>query len=186
VADEDTVIIDGAHAASVCWRGFSPVYALRRMTIKRRIARFCLHSVTFIFIIAMALLGMGPGMLPFGIILLVYCLIIGFSAPYLLKVMYCGKVWYTQPWFFGFEGYLDIDTIEYQIFGVSLKRLSWSPFGSPLSRHHKDEHGECIGDDPCTDPSVRALVNQAKYAKPGDQRVSSLQPTIRIGAARKV
>jgi hypothetical protein len=80
-------------------------------------------------------------------------------------------------WFIAFEGYMDIDTIETQIFGSRLERMKWIPAASPLSRHHRNEHGECIPDDPTTDPMVAALVQQAKTAGPGDQRLFTLVDT---------
>jgi hypothetical protein len=170
IADQDTVIIDGARAASVHWEGFSPVFSLRRSTWKRLIAQFMVHNVTAVALIAFIFLGANQVVI--GAILLVYALVVAFLAPWLLRIMYCGKFWGTQPWFFGFESYLDIDTIEYQIFGARMGRLSWSAYGSPLSRHHKDEFGECVGDDPMTDPHTRDLVERCKHVRPGEQRVS--------------
>ena len=106
-----------------------------------------------------------------GILCLVYAIPIMLAAPKLLRIVYGGKFWNTQPWLFGFEGYMDIETIEYQIFGARLGRLTWSAFGSPLSRHRSDEYGDCEAVDPCSDPAVRALVQKARRSEVGEQKV---------------
>jgi hypothetical protein len=72
---------------------------------------------------------------------------------------------------------MDIDTIETQIFGGRMGRMKWTAAASPLSRHHRNEHGECIPDDPTSDPAVAAIVEQAKTAGPGQQRVFTLVDT---------
>jgi hypothetical protein len=71
-----------------------------------------------------------------------------------------GELWNTQALLFGFEGYMDIITIERHIFGASMNRLTWSPFGSAFSRHAPGENGECIGLDPTSDYNTRALVER--------------------------
>ena len=107
-----------------------------------------------------------------GAVLLVYSLILMGLSPYMLRVLYLGKFWGTQAWFFGFEGYMDIGTIERQIFGSRLGRMRWTAFGSPLSRHHKNGYGEYVADDPTCDPETRALIERAKRSPPGEQKVS--------------
>ena len=95
-------------------------------------------------------------------------------APIAIKILYGGKLWNTQPWLFGFEGYLPIEQIEFLIFGDHKGRLRWHPFGSPLSRHQPDESwkgGHCDPVDPTTDPEVRAMVEAAKTSKLGDPKV---------------
>jgi hypothetical protein len=114
---------------------------------------------------------------PVGAILLVHSLVWLFLSPWLLHVIYLGKFWGTQGSFFAFEGYMDLNTIEKQIFGARLNRMRWTPYGSPLSRHHKNGHGDCVSDDPTSDPAVAALVEKAKHAKPGDQRIFTLIDT---------
>jgi hypothetical protein len=56
---------------------------------------------------------------------------------------------------------MDIATIETHIFGAYMKRLSWSPFGSPLSRHAPGKHGECVGLDPTSHPKTQRRVKDA-------------------------
>lgn len=82
-----------------------------------------------------------------------------------------------QPFLFGFEGHMDIATVERYLFGLSLGRLEWSPYSSPLSRHYKNEHGECVGTDPVKDPNVARLVERAQYARPGEPRVFTIVDT---------
>ena len=73
---------------------------------------------------------------------------------------------------FGFEGYLDIETIEKQIFGVYRGRLSWSPYGSPISKYQKNEVDfEREPLDPTTFDEVRTLVEAAKNSKLGELKV---------------
>jgi hypothetical protein len=83
----------------------------------------------------------------------------------------------------GFEGYMDIDTIERQIFGGRLGRMKWTAAASPLSRHHRNEHGECIPDDPTSDPAIAAIVQRAKTAGPGEQRIFTLVDTGRCSTS---
>ena len=95
-----------------------------------------------------------------------------FTAPKLLQVILGGKFWDTEAAVFGFEGYLSVGTVERLIFGGNFGRLSWSSNGSPLSRHYKNKFGECCGIDPTDDVKVSNLVERAKTAVPGDQRVN--------------
>lgn len=99
------------------------------------------------------------------------------ASPYLVKIMYGGKFWNQQAWLFGFEGHLDIGTIESLLFGYNMSRLSWSPSGSPLSRHSTNKYHEWIGRDPTDDPEVERLVQRAKMAKVGDMRIFTIVDT---------
>jgi len=129
-----------------------------------------------VFLAAIVLLAI-PGTKVYGAILLIYSIILMGLSPWLLRMLYLGKFWDQQCWFFGFEGYMDIDTIESQIFGGRMGRLRWTPAASPLSRHHRNEYGECVPDDPTSDPAVAAMVQKAKSAGPGEQRIFTLVDT---------
>lgn len=48
---------------------------------------------------------------------------------------------------------------------------------SPLSRHYRNPNGECVAIDPTSDPVVAELVQKAKTAGPGDQRLFTLVDT---------
>jgi hypothetical protein len=109
-----------------------------------------------------------------GVIFMLWSVPMMVFAPLSIRTLYGGKLWNTQPWLFGFEGYLPIEQIEYLIFGDQKGRLQWHPFGSPLSKHKSDENykgGHCDPIDPTTDPEVKQLVEDAKTSKLGDQKV---------------
>jgi hypothetical protein len=55
--------------------------------------------------------------------------------------------------------------------------MKWTAAASPLWRNHGNEHGECIPNDPTSDPSIAALVEKAKTAGPGEQRIFTLVDT---------
>jgi hypothetical protein len=106
------------------------------------------------------------------------------STPGLIKQEYGGKFRDVQASLCGFEGYLNIATIERSIFGGNFKRLRWSINGSPLSRSYTDEHGDRFGMDPTLDTQVRQKVDLARRAEPGHMRVSSAIPFTYEAASR--
>ena len=175
IGHDDTVIIDGAFGAAIRWESFVKVAFTNRDTLARTCSRFLLRGtpawfLTSILLIASSGIGRGRGLASssssspitiVGAILMTITLITILLSPILVTNIYGGKLWSTQPWLFGFEGHLDLETIESKIFGFPQDRLSWSPFGSPLSRH-QENCGECEGKDPtAADPEVRALVQRA-------------------------
>lgn len=174
IGHDDTIILDGCHAANVRWKSFTPVAYDRVFSWKRYAAQLLLHFSGPIFWVSIALM---PFMKAVGIPLFIYSLLFIGMSPWLLHILYLGKFWGTQCWFFGFEGYMDLDTIERQIFGARLGRMKWTPYSSPLSRHHRNLHGECVADDPMVDPEVRKVVERAKRARPGEMRVFTLIDT---------
>lgn len=93
--------------------------------------------------------------------------------PILSSCLYGGKLWVAQPWFLGVEDYLDIETIESNIFSSYQRRLSWSPSGSPLSRHCPNGHGECDAVDRTSNPIARDIVERARFSKYGEQKVNT-------------
>jgi len=177
VGEDDSIILDGCRAANVRWKSFTPVAHVRRQSWKRAIASLMLRISGIVFIIAVALVASSQASRAIGAVLLIYALIMMALSPWLLRMLYLGKFWDQQCWLFGFEGYMDIDQIEYQIFGGRLGRMKWTAAASPLSRHHRNEHGECVPDDPTSDPNVAALVQRAKTAGPGDQRIFTIVDT---------
>jgi hypothetical protein len=94
-----------------------------------------------------------------------------------VKVICGGKFWDQQAWLFGFEGYADIATIEALIFGYNMQRLSWSTCGSPLSRHSVNEFDEWVGRDPTDDSEIERIVETAKNARLGQQRIFTIVDT---------
>jgi hypothetical protein len=176
VGEDDSIILDGCRAANVRWKSFSPVAYTRRPSLKRWLAQKMLRLGGLVFLMAIVFLLI-PSIRIVGVLLLIYSIILMGLAPWLLRMLYLGKFWDQQCWLFGFEGYMDIDTIERQIFGGRMGRMKWTAAASPLSRHHRNDHGECIPDDPTSDPTVAALVENAKTAGPGQQRIFTLVDT---------
>lgn len=71
-----------------------------------------------------------------------------------------------------------------------MRRLRWSPYGSSLSRHRKNEFDECIGVDPIADPLIRQQVDDAiASCQPDHQRIFTLidtnTMTVTLFAAKK-
>jgi hypothetical protein len=179
VCNNDTIILDGAHGAAIRWKSFAPVAYLVRASWKRLLANTLFRISPLVFFVAITLLSLSfaIGYAPIATLLLLVSLVPILAAPYLVRLQYGGKLWGTQAWFFGVEGYLDIETIESNIFGTYHGRLTWSPSGSPLSRHKANKHGECVGLDPTSDPEVRRLVEQARTSALGEQKIFTLVDT---------
>ena len=193
IADNDTVIIDGGHAAAIRWKAFAPVANLTRDSWRRFFFRYAFRSTSYIFIVGISLLATGASLksaesetgnsagsgiyIGIGAFFLVISLILIILSPYIIRLLYTGKLWYVQPWFFGFEGYMDISSIERHIFGADMGHLKWSTNGSPLSVHAPNEYGECIGQDPTSNPETARKVEQAINARMGDERIFTLVDT---------
>ena len=193
IADNDTVIIDGAYAAAIRWKAFAPVASLTRETWRRSIFRYGFRSASYIFFLGVVLVSAGVSLkasadaedissdggsyIAVGAILLVISLPLILLAPYIIRLLYTGKLWATQAWFFGFEGYMDISSIEKHIFGANMGHLKWSTNGSPLSVHLPNEYGECIGQDPTSISSTARKVENAINARMGEQRIFTLVDT---------
>ncbi|MCJ1262456.1 hypothetical protein MMC22_002326 [Lobaria immixta] len=165
IGEDDTVLIDGAFGASIRWDSFAKVAVITRKTWTRWISRFLVRGAPVWFFTGVLIVSISKGtaspQLAVGVIFLILALITILLSPVLVTHVYGGKLWNTQPWLFGFEGYLDLETIETKIFGFPQDRLSWSPFGSPLSRH-EENCGECEGRDPVlSDKKVRDLAQRA-------------------------
>ncbi|KAL3422677.1 3-hydroxyisobutyrate dehydrogenase protein [Phlyctema vagabunda] len=182
VGDDDTVIIDGAYGTSIRWKAFHPIWTLRKWGWRRWFAWKLLHASSTFVLISFILMGIGSqaqnsGTIGAGVILLFLGIAGWLMAPRLLQIILGGKFWNTQAAVFGFEGYLSLPTIERAIFGGNFGRLEWSTNGSPLSRHYKNEAGECVGVDPTDDIETRNLVELATDAQPGQQRVFTIVDT---------
>lgn len=202
IGEDDTVIIDGAYGTSIRWKSFHRIWSARRLTWKRWFAWKLLHTASTFLLIGIVLIGLGfqenaphtesvdtlfgeysytfgsNGIgntnIGIGIILLLFGLTGWIMAPRLLQIILRGKFWDTQAAVLGFEGYMNLPTIERCIFGGNFNRLSWSTNGSPLSRHRKNDFGECEGIDPTDDIDIRNLVEKSKAVGPGEQRACSL------------
>jgi hypothetical protein len=185
VGADNSITLDGCRAANVRWKSFTPVANTRRPSWKRFLAEKMLRLGSVVFLIGIVLVALPTGVgasglspvTAVGVVIIIYSLLLMFLSPWLLRMLYLGKFWDQQCWLFGFEGYLPVETIETQIFGGRLGRLKWTPYASPLSRHHRNEHDECVPDDPTTDPEIKALVERCKHAGPGEQRLFTLVDT---------
>ena len=193
IADDDAVIIDGAHAAAIRWKAFAHVANLTQDSWRRFFFRYAFRSTSYLFIVGISLLANGVSLrnqekangsaagssvsIGIGAFFLAIALCFIFISPYIIRVLYTGKLWDTQAWFFGFEGYMDISTIEQHIFGADMGHLKWSTNGSPLSVHAPNEYGECIGQDPTSNPETAEKVKRAIDAQMGMERIFTLVDT---------
>ncbi|RSM04825.1 hypothetical protein CDV31_009852 [Fusarium ambrosium] len=184
IAENDTIVIDGAWGISIRWKTFYPVYWSTGPSWKRWLAGLAVEWNGAFFIIAIALIATGAQAGPYGastiapgVIFLLLFLYIWMITPGLVRVIYGGKFADTQAEMFGFEGHLNSPTIERAIFGGNFGRFSWSTHGSPLSRSVINEYGERVGIDPCKDPEILMKVEAAKNARPGEKRIFTLVDT---------
>ena len=175
IADSDTVLIDGAYAAAIRWKGFAPVASLIQDSWRRFFFRYVFRSTSYLFTVGIILVATGQIVL--GALFLAVSLLFTIVSPYIIRLLYTGKLWATQAWFFGFEGYMDIESIEKHIFGADMGHLKWSTNGSPLSMHQPNEHGECIGQDPTKNPETASRVRAAINAQMGAERIFTLVDT---------
>ncbi|CAG7559606.1 unnamed protein product [Fusarium equiseti] len=179
IADNDTIIIDGAWGVSIRWKTFYPVYWSTGPSWKRWFSGIAVEWNGAFFITAISLFAVDSGaatIIP-GVMFLLLFLYIWLITPNLVRVIYGGKFADTQAEMFGFEGHLNAPTIERAIFGGNFGRFSWTTNGSTLSRSVVNELGERVGIDPCKDPEIRMKVEAAKQARPGDMRIFTLVDT---------
>jgi hypothetical protein len=180
IAENQTVVLDGAFGATIRWKSLAPVAFIKRDTMARTILKFCVRLAPMFFITGVVLLASDaseniPGspvnpITVFNIIFFTFTMIVILASPYLLLITYRGKFWGTQAWFFGIEGQPSIGTIEEHLFGVNLGRLKWSSNGSILSQHHistKQDalEGECEALAPNTTQKQRdwTAENEPRY-----------------------
>lgn len=175
--DKNSVLIDGLKGGKIRWKSFRRMAYANRLGWKRAFARFFIRFNLGFLLIFLSIFLMSPlnGVLlmPF---IFISCLV-WLLTPYLIRVIYGGKVWGAQPHLFGFEGYMDIATTEAMIFGDCAGRLSWGVATSSLSRHCENSHGHCIGLDPMTDPIIRERVQRAARSGINDDKIFTLVDT---------
>jgi hypothetical protein len=192
--EDDVVILDGCYAATVFWDKFRPVWHAKKLSFKRKVLKWVLRVNFIPFLIGIILAAFSRPLQPVdsfmaasmrqprqsnpievaAAIFLVYSFGIYVAGPFIIRTVYGGKFWDTQPWFFGFEGYLPIEEIEAKIFGLRKGRLMWSPYASSTLSHHEIKDNRwVIPRDPTEDPETARLVERAKNAKPGDMRVGN-------------
>jgi len=185
ICSGDTINIDGAYGAMIKWDKFERVAHVTQQSFKRMATQILLRLSPVILITGLAMVASAKGQVSqmvAGIMCLIVALLVLGSSPYLVRLLFTGKLWDTQAHFFAFEGYMDIATLETHIFGASMKRLMWTPFASTLSSSKPGKHGECVGQDPTLDPDTLRLIEQIYKAGPeskgkGQLRVFTLVDT---------
>ncbi|KAL8924255.1 MAG: hypothetical protein Q9172_002768 [Xanthocarpia lactea] len=191
IGDNDTVILDGARAATIRWKKFKKVMLRGNPTVMRSLAVIALTLVSPVFIIAIVILGISrritaedikDAVLVPGYLLLVLSLILILMSPWLIHTTYLGKVWGSQPWFFGIEGYMPLHEVEKHLFGVDLHRLSWSTTASSLSKHDYFKLDNELtnyyeGQDPRSNPEVDARIKKALRSTGTQERIFTLVDT---------
>ena len=90
IGSDDTVIIDGCHAANVRWKCFTPVAYTVIESWKRLAARTALHTSGYAFLVGCSLVGTLKGSLTaLGVVVLIYSLALIFASPYLIRLLCC-------------------------------------------------------------------------------------------------
>lgn len=175
---DDTVVLDGAHAATIHWNSFQRVAITTKETWTRMISRILLR-LTPVYL-SSGIIALLARSTQAAIIFMVLTGVFMLISPLLILHVYSGKVWSTQPWLFGFEGHLPIEEIERKIFGFPQDRLTWAPYSSTFSRHRPHESflkNECRGMDPTEDAVVKSFVDRGPTAEYGEPRVFTLVDT---------
>lgn len=185
IGEMDSVILDGARAASIRWKSFKPVILRGNNTVKRKLARlaFSLHGYVLVLGILLFVVGgfVSSSFKIIGGILIGLSLAVSLSLPPLVKSLYLGKVWSAQPWFFGVEGYMSLPDLERHVFGAALGRLSWSATGSSLSRHEAEDQQKysnfCEGQDPSRYPDIKDRIKKALTSSSDEEKIFMLVDT---------
>jgi hypothetical protein len=182
IADEKSIILDGAYGASITWDRLEKVAYIKRQIVWRIVVDFAIRLGPVWFLIGIITLAENqkekiPGFstvnstLLTGIVFFIFGLVIFFITPWWLYRKYTGKFESTQALFYGIEGEIDLETLEKALFGFNANRLKWSPYGSTLSRHHRRSHGkvledgECEGDVPSTEELPLAVSARGEHVE---------------------
>ncbi|XRM46720.1 hypothetical protein ABZX51_009749 [Aspergillus tubingensis] len=182
---KDTVIMSGAFGAPIRWTSLEPVNMLMRETAVRSVAKVVLRStpvwiVTGVISLAVTQSRTGNNTyLAFTVVGWIFTglyILVMLASPSLISILYVGKTWASQPWLFGFEGYMEIGEIEKLVFGIDLGRLKWSPYSSDLSLH-VSQNGECVGKDPTCRESTARFVSAARNSRYGELKLFTLVDT---------
>ncbi|MCJ1465048.1 hypothetical protein MMC07_003664 [Pseudocyphellaria aurata] len=198
IGENDSVVLDGARAASIRWKSFARVISRGNDTVMRTLARFALslHGYLLIFGIFFLVyskhfdLGEYANTLQtkyfhtfkiIGGVFIALFATVCLSLPPLIELLYLGKVWSAQPWFFGVEGYMSLPDLERHVFGEDRGRLSWSATGSSLSRHEVEDSKEhenfCEGQDPSRYPDIDARIQKALTSSSDGEKIFMLVDT---------
>jgi len=200
IADNSTVVLDGAYGATIHWRKLHPVAFVKRKTAWRQVTKIGIRLGALYFIIAIILvaearpktisgahLPANHPLLTIGAILLVMTILVLIYAPWAMLKLYRGKFWATQGWFFGIEGCADIGEVEKCLFGGNHNRLKWSTNGSMLSRHrlgrvHNQTVHECLPQEPAAASWSKAKFDHERNLRGGIERLYTLIDTYSMEA----
>ena len=209
IADDHTVVLDGAYGAIIHWRKLHPVAFSKRKTAWREIVKWAIRLGAAYFITAIVLVATSPKpgnttikipneptivihqptspIFVIGLIFLILTILVLIYAPWAMLKLYRGKFWSTQGWFFGIEGCADIGKVEKCLFGGNHHRLKWSTNGSMLSRHHlgrlHNENGrECLPQEPEAAQWTRNRFEEERAARGGIERLYTLIDTYSMEA----
>jgi hypothetical protein len=208
IADNSTVVLDGAYGATIHWRKLHPVAFVKRKTAWRQVIKFAIRLGALYFITSITLVaqarpktytvntpfGSSSSKLPanhplliIGTILLVLTILILIYAPWAMLKLYRGKFWGTQGWFFGIEGCADLGEVEKCLFGGNHNRLKWSTNGSMLSRHrrgrvHNGAVHECLPQEPAAAGWSKEQFEKERKRRGGIERLFTLIDTYSMEA----
>ncbi|KAK8120018.1 uncharacterized protein PG998_004644 [Apiospora kogelbergensis] len=167
IVDDETVILDGAHGATIQWDSMEQIYFFKRPTMSRTITKVLLRGSPLYLMIGLAMTIAGALVNPQatllellipGIIILIPTAIIALASPSIILDIYSGKFWSTQALFVGIEGVPStLGYVEERLFGSAAGRLKWSPAGSQLSKHEHSAADECVGLPPPTQDDHQEL-----------------------------
>ena len=170
IGQDDTVILDGARGATIRWDKFVPVLSLGQESMRHRLSRWALRAAPAIFFSALLWTipsSFSRGRLDFlfiiGITFLSLSSISVLLFPCLILLTYRAEVYESQPFFFGFEGYMGIYDLELLVFGTYERRLQWSTANSPLSRHDLDFKGMMKDMDLQPDEAEKVIRNEGIF-----------------------
>lgn len=193
IGENQTVILDGAYGATIRWKSLAPVAFIRRNTVWRTIVKIVLRGAPGWVLIGIPLLASttSQGKAKVGlnvvtilsIIIFALSMVVVLTSPYLLLASYKGKFWGTQAWFFGIEGYMPIEIIERNLFGIDLGRLKWSTNGSTLSEHREaKDRSTLVGECEAVPPNIpetqpHQAAQSALPKQDGQERLFTLVDT---------
>ncbi len=142
VGDHDTVIIDGAYGTSIRWKSFHRIWNIKSFSWKRWLAWKLLHCASSFVLIGFTLIGIGAqqnspqydefgdqisagggggSLIGIGILFLLLVSSAGSCLQDSCSSSSVGSSGRLKPLFFGFEGYLNLATIERSIFGGNFR-----------------------------------------------------------------
>ncbi|KAH7116966.1 hypothetical protein B0J11DRAFT_105782 [Dendryphion nanum] len=178
----ETVIIDGAYAASIRWDGFSKVNYRREVLWRHMVLNVLTRSSPVLIVISVILVTAGPSEARIAsLVILILSTVMIIISPLIIRYLhhFDPKTHATNPCFFGIEGYVPLGKLSSAIFGdiSPTLRLRWSTNSSLLSSHARNDYGECEGIDPLSYPNIAMLVEMSKKSQFGEPRVFTLVDT---------